>query len=147
MNNTTPASPRHSANQPHPIVGVWRVHVAGAPFAYHMFVFHADGTMQQSNPPAGNIQTSDTAGLGIWAEQPGSRSSSRDRTIQARFEEYRVDRADGAITRGVVDLTLQLAQNNLSGTARFNIYTAATDQHLAGPLEATLSGQKVTLTS
>jgi len=34
-----------------PIVGAWFVKDPDAPFPYHMYVFNADGTMQQANPP------------------------------------------------------------------------------------------------
>jgi hypothetical protein len=43
-----------------PIVGTWIVKAPEAPFPYHMFVFHADGTMQQSNPDAGDRNSSDS---------------------------------------------------------------------------------------
>jgi hypothetical protein len=33
-----------------PIVGTWLVKDSGAPFPYHMYVFNADGTLQQANP-------------------------------------------------------------------------------------------------
>jgi hypothetical protein len=36
-----------------PVVGTWFVEDAGAPFHQHMYVFNADGTMQQSNPDSG----------------------------------------------------------------------------------------------
>ena len=31
-----------------------------------MYVFNADGTMQQANPDAGDPSTSDSDGKGIW---------------------------------------------------------------------------------
>ncbi len=37
-----------------------------APFPYHMYVFNADGTMQQTNPDAGDPRNSDSDGKGIW---------------------------------------------------------------------------------
>jgi hypothetical protein len=37
-----------------PIVGAWLVKEPAAPFPYHMYVFNADGTMQQANPDAGD---------------------------------------------------------------------------------------------
>ncbi|HEX2241988.1 MAG TPA: hypothetical protein VHK27_01780, partial [Gammaproteobacteria bacterium] len=49
-----------------PIVGAWFVEAPDAPFAYHMFLFSADGTMHQANPDAGNSVTSDGDGKGIW---------------------------------------------------------------------------------
>ena len=50
---------------PNTIVGTWFVEDAGAPFHQHMYVFNADGTMQQANPDAGDPTTSDSDGKGI----------------------------------------------------------------------------------
>jgi hypothetical protein len=47
-------------NPPNRIVGAWFVKNTGAPFPYHMYVFNADGTMQQANPDAGDPRTSDS---------------------------------------------------------------------------------------
>jgi hypothetical protein len=120
----------------HPIVGVWRVSVVGAPFPYHMFAFHSDGTMQQSNPPAGNKETSDTAGLGIWAEKDGA--------VKARFEEFRISFNDDQVTRGAVDFNLKVSANKLSGDCAFNIYDI-NGKHLQGPMQATVEADRVTL--
>lgn len=49
-----------------PIVGAWLVKDPNAPFPYHMYVFNADGTMQQANPDAGDPHSSDSDGKGIW---------------------------------------------------------------------------------
>jgi hypothetical protein len=35
---------------PPAIVGAWLVKIPDAPFPLHMFVFHSDGTVVQSNP-------------------------------------------------------------------------------------------------
>jgi hypothetical protein len=123
--------------KPHPIVGAWRVKTIGAPFPYHMFAFHSDGTMQQSNPPAGNTQTSDTAGIGVWAEQKG--------VVKARFEEYRLDFANQTVTRGAIDFTIAVSGDTLSGDCQFNIYSVEDGSHLKGPLPATLEGERVRL--
>jgi hypothetical protein len=48
------------------IVGAWFVKEPAAPFPYHMYVFNADGTMQQANPDAGDANTSDSDGKGVW---------------------------------------------------------------------------------
>jgi hypothetical protein len=121
----------------HSLIGTWRVKTVGAPTPYHMFAFHSDGTMQQSNPPAGNTQTSDTAGMGVWAEQKGK--------LKARFEEFRMSFEDGAITRGVIDFDLKVSGDSLSGSCVFNIYDPESGEHVKGPLKATLAGQRVTL--
>jgi len=54
-------------SDPASIVGVWSVTMPEAPFPYHLFVFHSDGTMQQANPDAGDAHTSDSNGMGVWA--------------------------------------------------------------------------------
>lgn len=123
--------------RPHPIIGAWRVKIAGAPFPYHMFAFHSDGTMQQSNPPAGNTQTSDTAGMGVWAE--------RDGVVKARFEEYRLGFSDQTVTLGVIDFTITVHGDSLTGNCQFNIYRIQDGSRLKGPLTDTLEGQRVTL--
>src|SRR5579872_7514210 len=48
------------------IVGTWVVRDSAAPFPVHMYVFNADGTMQQANPDAGDPKTSDSDGKGVW---------------------------------------------------------------------------------
>ena len=42
------------------VVGAWVVKIPDAPFPLHMFVFHSDGTVVQSNPDAGDPNTSDS---------------------------------------------------------------------------------------
>jgi hypothetical protein len=53
-------------SNPNPVVGAWFVKDIDAPFPYHMYVFNADGTMQQANPDAGDPHASDSDGKGIW---------------------------------------------------------------------------------
>lgn len=53
-------------SNPNPVVGAWFVKDIHAPFPYHMYVFNADGTMQQANPDAGDPHASDSDGKGIW---------------------------------------------------------------------------------
>jgi hypothetical protein len=60
----TPAA--SAAKDPAAIVGTWIVKDNAAPFPYHMYVFNADGTMQQANPDAGHEKTSDSDGKGVW---------------------------------------------------------------------------------
>jgi hypothetical protein len=119
------------------VVGAWRVKTEGAPFAYHMFAFHSDGTMQQSNPPAGNTETSDSAGLGVWAEKDG--------VVKARFEEYRVAFEGGEVTRGTIDFTIHVEGDRMHGMCCFNIYDPDGGKLLHGPLAATLAGTRISL--
>jgi hypothetical protein len=48
------------------IVGAWVVKIPDAPFPMHMFVFHSDGTVEQSNPDAGDPNASDSNLMGAW---------------------------------------------------------------------------------
>jgi hypothetical protein len=52
--------------QAHAIVGTWLVKDPNAPFPQHLYVFNADGTMQQANPDAGDARSSDSDGKGSW---------------------------------------------------------------------------------
>jgi len=70
-----------------PIVGAWLVNDPNAPFPLHMYVFNADGTMQQANPDSGDARASDSDGKGIWiAEDEGNR-------IKGKWVEVIADRA------------------------------------------------------
>ena len=51
---------------PPPIIGAWFVTIPEAPFQYHMFIFNSDGTVLQSNPDAGDANSSDSNALGVW---------------------------------------------------------------------------------
>ncbi len=73
-----------------PIVGAWFVKDPGAPFPYHMYVFNADGTMQQANPDAGDTHSSDSDGKGVWV-------SDGDR-IKGKWVEVIADRASHQFT-------------------------------------------------
>lgn len=64
--------------KPSGIVGVWDVEARGAPYAPHLFTFHADGTMTTTNPT--NVQeradrphggTNDSLGMGLWTQARG----------------------------------------------------------------------------
>jgi hypothetical protein len=41
------------------IIGAWFVRMPKAPYPYHLFIFHADGTVIQSNPESGDPGSSD----------------------------------------------------------------------------------------
>jgi hypothetical protein len=51
---------RNGQGAPPDIVGAWIVTIPDAPFPLHTFVFHSDGTVEQSNPDAGDPNTSDS---------------------------------------------------------------------------------------
>ena len=121
----------------HPIVGVWVVRHQGAPFPYHMYVFNADGTMQQANPDAGNPRTSDSDGKGIWI-------GAAD-TVKGKFVEMLADRTTHAfLGRGEISFSVIVRGDSIIGTASARFFDAAgapTD----GPIAVDMLGSRVTL--
>jgi hypothetical protein len=106
-----------------------------APFPYHMLIFNSDGTMQQTNPDAGDPNTSDSNGMGGWV-------SDGDR-IKGKFVEVTADRTTRQfVSRGEISFIINLNGNSFSGTASAIFYDAK-GQPLRGPFPATLQGQRV----
>ncbi|MGH7905968.1 MAG: hypothetical protein ACREP6_05015, partial [Candidatus Binataceae bacterium] len=66
-----------------PAVGVWEVRVGGAPFSPHLFTFHSDHTFLSANPDAGDPNTSDSDGEGVWEGW---------NNVRGIFKEYNADR-------------------------------------------------------
>ena len=126
--------PRGKDNSP-PIVGTWFVKIPEAPFPFHMFVFNADGTMQQANPDAGDPNTSDSNGLGVWVPDGDN--------ITGRFVEITADRTTRKfVSRGEISFLIKVQGNAFSGTASASFYDAG-GRRLRGPLAATLEAQRV----
>ena len=118
-----------------PIVGTWFVKTPEAPFHYHMFVFHSDGTMQQTNPDAGDPNTSDSNGMGVWVLD-GDR-------IRGKFVEVTADRTTRQfVSRGDISFLIGVTGNTFSGSASAVFYDAQGGR-LKGPLPATLSGERL----
>jgi hypothetical protein len=117
------------------IVGAWFVKIPEAPFHYHMFVFNSDGTMQQSNPDAGDPNTSDSNGMGVWVPDGGR--------IKGKFVEVTADRATHQfVSHGEISFSVTVNGNAFSGTANATFYDADGRQ-LKSPIAATLTGQRV----
>jgi hypothetical protein len=117
------------------IVGTWFVKIPEAPFRYHMFVFHSDGTLQQTNPDAGDPNTSDSNGMGAWATDGDK--------IKGRFVEITADRTTRQfVSRGEISFLIQVNANAFSGTASASFYDAE-GHPLRAPLAATLEGERV----
>jgi len=124
-----------SQNNSPPIVGTWFVKIPEAPFQYHMFLFNSDGTMQQANPDAGDPNTSDSNGMGVWVPD-GDR-------IKGKFVEVTADRTTRQfVSRGDIFFLIKVNGNAFSGTASA-IFSDAEGRRLRGPLAATLDGQRV----
>ena len=117
------------------IVGSWFVKIPEAPFQYHMLVFNSDGTLQQANPDAGDPNTSDSNGMGVWVPE-GDR-------IRGKFVEVTADRMTRQfVARGEISFSITVSNNAFRGTASASFYDAG-GKRLRGPLAARLEGQRV----
>jgi hypothetical protein len=121
-----------------PIVGAWFVKDPGAPFPYHMYVFNADGTMQQANPDAGDPHGSDSDGKGVWV-------TDGDR-IKGKWVEVIADRASHKFTgRTEISYNVKVNADTFAGTITAISYDAA-GTLTEGPTSPTLlEGKRVTL--
>lgn len=120
-----------------PIVGTWVVDDAGAPFPFHMYVFNADGTMQQANPDAGDATTSDSDGKGVWVAEGDH--------IKGKWVEILADRTTHKFT-GTLALSLEVKvdQDKFAGTSSASFFDASGAQ--TGTAKPTaLTGKRVTL--
>jgi hypothetical protein len=111
------------------------VRAPAAPFPLHMFVFHSDGTVQQSNPDAGDADTSDSNLMGVWfADGDG---------FKGKLIEITADRmTHQLVSRGEISFALKVSGNLFSGTARAVFYDA-NGQQVRGPLQTRLEGERV----
>ncbi|HEY6824223.1 MAG TPA: hypothetical protein VI195_07260 [Steroidobacteraceae bacterium] len=122
-------------SDPPAIVGTWVVQAPSAPFPLHLFVFHSDGTVQQSNPDAGDPHTSDSNAMGVWV-------GDGDR-IRGKLVEITADRATHQfVSRGEIAFSLEVTGNEFRGTASANFYDA-NGQLLRGPVQTPLAGQRI----
>jgi hypothetical protein len=121
-----------------PIVGAWFVKDDGAPFPYHMYVFNADGTMQQANPDAGDPRTSDSDGKGIWVADGDK--------IKGKWAEVTADRSTRQfVSRGEITYEIKVSGDTLSGTLTARSYDA-NDKLTGGPTRPSrFAGRRVTL--
>lgn len=125
------------AKQADAVVGVWIVKDETAPFPFHMYVFNADGTMQQANPDAGNARTSDSDGKGIWI--------TRGDRVVGKWVEITADRGTRKFA-GRLDLSfdLKVDGNRLTGNRSAQVFDA--DGKPTGePFRGPFTGTRVTL--
>ena len=122
---------------PAPIVGTWIVKDPMAPFPYHMYVFNADGTMQQANPDAGDPHSSDSDGKGVWAIREGH--------VVGRWVEITADRVTHKYSgRTEISFEIHVDGDSLTGTETVKIYDA--NEKLTGlPAGPAFQGTRVTL--
>src|SRR5438045_9700637 len=97
------------------ILGVWYVIAVDAPFQYHLFTFHADGTMVQANPDAGDPLTSDSDGMGVW--------KLTGKTVKGKFVEITANRKTNKFkSRGEISFVLEVTGDTFLGTFSANFY-------------------------
>lgn len=117
------------------IVGTWIVSIPDAPFPIHMFVFHADGTVVQSNPEAGDPKTSDSNLMGVWVPD--------GEAFKGRLVEITADRdTHEFVSRGDITFRLTVSGNALKGTASA-VFHDANWQQVGIPIQVTLNGQRI----
>jgi hypothetical protein len=123
------------AGAPNPIIGTWVVDAAGAPFPHHVFQFHADGTMLQANPDAGDTNTSDSVAMGVWSANGGR--------IKGKFVEIMANRSTGEfLSRGEIAFDIKLDGDRFLGTASARFF-GLDGALLRGPVSAALDGRRV----
>lgn len=117
------------------IVGTWIVTIPEAPFPLHMFAFHADGTVVQSNPDAGDPNTSDSNAMGVWLRDGDG--------VRGKIVEITADRVTRKFAaRGEIIFTIKAIGNRFNGTASATFYDAD-GRKLRGPVAASLKGERV----
>ncbi len=120
-----------------PIVGAWLVKDAAAPFAFHMYVFNADGTMQQANPDAGDANSSDSDGKGVWRGD--------GQKIRGKWVEVAADRLTRQfVGRGEYSYEIVVDGNRFAGPAVFRFY-GVDGTLVRGPINSSIAGERVTL--
>ena len=130
------ASPGLSATARSPVIGTWIVKDEAAPFPFHMYVFNADGTMQQANPDAGDPKTSDSDGKGVWV--------TAGKSIRGKWVEIIADRQTHKFVGfGEITFELNVTGDRFVGPESFRLYDG--EHNLVdGPFPSKLSGTRVT---
>jgi hypothetical protein len=124
-------------SQPNPIVGTWIVEDPKAPFPEHMYVFNADGTMQQANPDAGDPNSSDSDGKGIWTADGDQ--------IKGKWVEITADRTTHKYTgRGELSFGLRVSGDDFTGQETFRSYNPQ-NQPTGSEPASPLIGKRLTL--
>jgi len=91
--------------------------------------------MLQSNPDAGDPNSSDSNGLGVWVRDGDA--------TKGKFVELTADRMTRQfVSRGEISFVVKVNGNALIGTASAVFYDAE-GRRLRGPITATLEGQRV----
>ena len=116
-------------------MGAWIVSIPEAPFPLHMFVFHSDGTVEQSNPDAGDPNTSDSNLMGAWrADGDGYRG---------KVVEITADRTSHRLAaRGEIYFALKVNGNTFGGTASATFFDTG-GRRVRGPVQVKMEGERV----
>jgi hypothetical protein len=131
------ANANSSHEEESPVVGVWEVRVGGAPFSPHLFTFHSDHTFLSANPDAGDPNTSDSDGEGVW--------EGRD-TVRGIFKEYNADRTTHQfVSILTVTYTITVADDRFSGNATATVTDPDGEVLFTGP--ATFTATRLELGS
>jgi hypothetical protein len=117
------------------VVGTWIVRIPDAPFPLHMFVFHSDGTVEQSNPDAGDPNTSDSSLMGAWrADGAGYRGKLVEITADRTTRQF--------AARGEISFTLKVSGNSFEGLASATFFDPS-EHPIKGPVEVKMEGERV----
>jgi hypothetical protein len=117
------------------IVGAWLVKIPEAPFPQHMFVFHSDGTVEQSNPDAGDPNTSDSDLMGAWQTDGDG--------YRGKVVEITADRNTHLLaSRGEISFAVKVSGSTFSGTASATFFDPSGRQ-VKGPIQVTMAGERV----
>lgn len=117
------------------VVGAWVVNIPDAPFPQHMFVFHSDGTVEQSNPEAGDPNSSDSNLMGAWRTAGDG--------YRGKLVEITADRTSRRFAaRGELSFALKVSGNTFVGTATANFFDAD-GRRIRGPVQVRMDGERV----
>lgn len=117
------------------IVGAWVVKMPNAPFPLHMFVFHSDSTVEQSNPDAGDPNTSDSNLMGAWRKVGDE--------YRGKVVEITADRSTRRFaSRGDITFELKVSGNTFDGTASAT-FLDASGRRISGPTQVRMEGERV----
>ncbi len=117
------------------VVGAWIVKIPGAPFPLHMFVFHSDGTVEQSNPDAGDPNSSDSNLMGAWRADG---EVYRGKVVEVTAD--RISRQFAA--RGEISFALKVSGDTFGGMANASFFDAS-GHRIRGPVQVKMEGERV----
>jgi hypothetical protein len=116
-------------------VRAWTVKIPDAPVPLHMFVFHSDGTVEQSDPDAGDPNSSDNNLMGAWwADGHGYRGKVVEITADRTSRQF--------AARGEISFALKVSGNTFGGMASATFFDAG-GRRIGGPVQVRMEGERV----